>query len=188
MWDHTYEPHIHTHVFYTERTTYSCMRRYMRHELQDTNSKTRTPRHELHIHTHVFYTHFNVLVYPTHISKKKLKNEICVRYTRPLKKSLMCSIGWRKPIGCLNCRSVLAWEPLIIGLFCGKWPIKIRYPMGLRHPVHTFQWSHVFYAHFNENIHTFPCSHENFDSSKHWSLLQKSPTKERIFGKRALWS
>jgi len=28
-----------------------------------------------------------------------------------------------------------AKEPLIIGLFCGKWPIKIRHPMTLRHPV-----------------------------------------------------
>ena len=29
---------------------------------------------------------------------------------------------------CLN-------QPLIIGLFCRKWPIKIRHPMTLRHPV-----------------------------------------------------
>jgi len=27
-------------------------------------------------------------------------------------------------------------DPLIIGLFFGKWPTKIRHPMGLRHPVH----------------------------------------------------
>ena len=27
-----------------------------------------------------------------------------------------------------------AKQPLIIGLFCGKWPVKIRHPMGLRHP------------------------------------------------------
>ena len=26
-------------------------------------------------------------------------------------------------------------EPLIIGLFCGKWPMKIRHPMTLRHSV-----------------------------------------------------
>jgi len=26
-------------------------------------------------------------------------------------------------------------EPLIIGLFCGKSPIKIRHPIGLRNPV-----------------------------------------------------
>jgi len=53
------------------------------------------------------------------------------------------------------CRSFFAKEPLIIGLFCGKWPIQIicekwfadvhliyaiRHPMGLRHPVATFYW------------------------------------------------
>ena len=35
----------------------------------------------------------------------------------------------------LSCRSFVAKEPLIIGLFCGKWPGKIRHPMGLGHPV-----------------------------------------------------
>jgi len=31
--------------------------------------------------------------------------------------------------------SFFAKEPLIIGLFCGKWLIKISHPMRLRHPV-----------------------------------------------------
>jgi len=31
--------------------------------------------------------------------------------------------------------SLFAKEPLIIGLFCGKWPLKIRHPMGLHHPI-----------------------------------------------------
>jgi len=35
----------------------------------------------------------------------------------------------------LSCRSFFAKEPLIIGLFCRKWPLKIRHPMCLRHPV-----------------------------------------------------
>ena len=35
----------------------------------------------------------------------------------------------------LSCRSFSAKQPRIIGLFCGKWPIKIRHPMGLRHHV-----------------------------------------------------
>jgi len=43
--------------------------------------------------------------------------------------------GWSRPIDALSCRSLSAKEPLIIGLFCGKWPIKVRHPMGLRHPV-----------------------------------------------------
>jgi len=29
----------------------------------------------------------------------------------------------------------VAQKPLITGLFCGKWPMKIRHPMPLRHPV-----------------------------------------------------
>ena len=36
----------------------------------------------------------------------------------------------------LCCRSFFAKEPLILGLFCGKWPVQIRHPMGLCHPVH----------------------------------------------------
>jgi len=39
--------------------------------------------------------------------------------------------GWRRPIGCLS-RSFFKKEPLIPGLFCRKWHIKIRHPMGLR--------------------------------------------------------
>jgi len=41
------------------------------------------------------------------------------------------------PWDALSCMSFLAKEPLIIGLFCGKWPTKIRHPMTLRHPVRT---------------------------------------------------
>ena len=43
--------------------------------------------------------------------------------------------GWRRLMEAFSCRLFFAKEPLIIGLFCGKWPIKIRNPMGLRHPV-----------------------------------------------------
>jgi len=32
-------------------------------------------------------------------------------------------------------RSLSVKEPRIIGLFCGKWSVKIRHPMHLRHPV-----------------------------------------------------
>ena len=34
-----------------------------------------------------------------------------------------------------SCRSLSAKEPLLEGLFCGKWPVKtrIRHPTGLRH-------------------------------------------------------
>jgi len=35
----------------------------------------------------------------------------------------------------LSCRSFSAKRPLIIGLFCGKRPTKIKHLKGLRHPV-----------------------------------------------------
>jgi len=35
----------------------------------------------------------------------------------------------------LSRRSLSAKEPLIAGLFCGKWPTKIRHPMHLCHPI-----------------------------------------------------
>ena len=41
---------------------------------------------------------------------------------------------WRKCIECVSCWSLSAKEPLITGLFCGRWPIKIRHPMVLCYP------------------------------------------------------
>jgi len=62
------------------------------------------------------------------------------------------STGWRRLVGCLNLQ-VFFWakEPLIIGLFGGKWPIKIKHPMTPRHPVRrrvhvcgTARWLNVY--------------------------------------------
>jgi len=43
--------------------------------------------------------------------------------------------GGKDPQDALRCGSFFAKEPLIIGLFCGKCPMKIRHLMTLRHPV-----------------------------------------------------
>ena len=45
--------------------------------------------------------------------------------------------GWRRLTGGgnLKVQVIFAKEPLSIGLFCGKQPVKIRHPMGLRHSV-----------------------------------------------------
>jgi len=43
----------------------------------------------------------------------------------------------------LSCRSLSGKEPLIIGLFYGKRPIKIRHPTRHRHPVKTWGISGV---------------------------------------------
>jgi len=48
----------------------------------------------------------------------------------------------------LSCKSIFAKEPLIIGLFCGTWPIKIRHPMTPRHPV----WIYVWLLHIGGSI------------------------------------
>ena len=46
--------------------------------------------------------------------------------------------GGQDPQDALSCRFFFAKKPLIIGLFCGKWPVKIRHPMGLRHSVDAY--------------------------------------------------
>jgi len=50
--------------------------------------------------------------------------------------------GWRRPIACLKLRvsfrkraTNYRAQPLIIWLFCGKWPMKIGHPICLGHPV-----------------------------------------------------
>jgi len=53
------------------------------------------------------------------------------------------STGWTRPMGledASSCRSRLfsAKNQSNIGLFCGKWLVKIRHPMGIRHPVPWF--------------------------------------------------
>jgi len=44
----------------------------------------------------------------------------------------------------LSTRSFPAHEPLIIGLFCGKWSVKIRHSMSLRHPVRASRRASLF--------------------------------------------
>ena len=43
--------------------------------------------------------------------------------------------GWRRLKRCLKLQIIFPKEWRIVGLFCRKWPVKIRHPMGLRHPV-----------------------------------------------------
>jgi len=84
----------------------------------------------------------------------------------------MC-IGWRNTFlfmgqdtyDAVSRRSFSAKEPLIIRLFCGKWPIKIRHPMHLRHPVHTFllhfpvacTYTHVTFSRMRATSHLEMC-------------------------------
>ena len=52
-------------------------------------------------------------------------------------------MGGKDPQDALSCRSFFAKEPLIIGLFCGKWPMEIRHPMTLRHSVTETVYMHT---------------------------------------------
>jgi len=46
--------------------------------------------------------------------------------------------GGKDPQATTSCKSFSAKEPLIVGLFCGKSPIKIRHALGLYHPAPHF--------------------------------------------------
>jgi len=60
---------------------------------------------------------------------------------------------WRRPQqDAWSCTSLSAKEPLLIRLFCGKWPVRIRHPTGFRHRAcqltgfirqGSFDWSRV---------------------------------------------
>jgi len=43
--------------------------------------------------------------------------------------------GWRTPMGCLKLQVIFRKRATNYGALCGKRPVKIRHPMGLRHPV-----------------------------------------------------
>jgi len=66
--------------------------------------------------------------------------------------------GWQRPI---RCRLFFAKEPPIIRLFCGKWSINIRHPVGLRHAV---------VAAYHNELHT-PNSHALHTYTSH-GLIQ----------------
>ena len=53
-----------------------------------------------------------------------------------------------------------AKEPLITGLFCGKWPMKMRHPMGLRYLYHSWLslWRKMTYKDKARDLPTECCS------------------------------
>ena len=61
----------------------------------------------------------------------------------------MCVVMWEwqgseDSQDALSCRLFSAKEPLILGLFYGKRPVKIRHFMGLRHPIRCNAMMHVW--------------------------------------------
>jgi len=78
----------------------------------------------------------------------------------------------------LDCRSLSTKEPLNIGLFCGKWPTKIRHPTGLCHPVicvHVYDsyihLTHLYeirtHAHTRTRTHTHTHTHTRTHTHSH---------------------
>jgi len=129
--------------------------------------------------------------------------EWCTRFLRTC--SQPAGVKWRRCIRCLSCRSLSAKEPLIVELFCGKWPLKMKQPMDVRHPVFlshvTCEWVmahmkkswHMKMIHYSELVlhwGMFVHIHMRWlrlvGSIKHRSLLQKSPIKLTIFCERDL--
>jgi len=52
-----------------------------------------------------------------------------------LSSAFVLGTGWQRLRQCLNLQVILCKKATNSGLFCGKWPMKIRHPMTLRHPV-----------------------------------------------------
>jgi len=116
----------------------------------------------------------------------KMRFESCLKWMRRVSYEWgmtvtqinMTGTGWRRLIGSPKSQIIVHKEPLNIGLFCWKWPIKIRDPMSLRHPVYLVWTSHVTYmnepcptwmsldthewdmssiSHINESCYTHEC-------------------------------
>jgi len=63
-----------------------------------------------------------------HPKKYKKNKKCCAWYTWLFENNYWWIQGGEDSWDALSCRSFFAKEPLIIGLFCIKWPMKIRYP------------------------------------------------------------
>ena len=113
-------------------------------------------------------------------------------HNRWLLKHILSSLlvqGGEDPYDALNYRSFFAKEPLILRLFCGKWPVTISHSMTLCHPVghhysYTIIHTHIytqFYVYINLNLllpsHQWGCSGQ---WGTHWrsKMIRYSLPKE----------
>ena len=95
----------------------------------------------LWVMSHVWLSHVSSM----NISCLKYELVMCDIWATPFRRlqdlrvlsyvSLSQGTGWRRLIGSPKLQIISHNEPLNIGHFCGKWPIKIRDAMSLRHPV-----------------------------------------------------
>jgi len=148
-----------------ERDWYTRNRTHMRTHTH-TRSQTCT-----HTHIHTLFSHRHTLTHPhtsllSHPPQPYVyvydssKQEGCLLKKKKESPKRDWYTEGRRPIGWLKLQSFFAKEPLIIGLFCGKWPVNRRHSMCLRHPV--LDLSHT-------RIHTRSLTHT------HLSLTHTSP-------------
>jgi len=98
-------------ILFKEFVTTSCY-------IKGTHTHTHTHTHistRAHTHTHMHAR--------THAHLVRQRVNLCF---------YICKYIWKNA---LNYISFSAKDPLIVGLFCGKWPVKTRHPKHLHHPL-----------------------------------------------------
>ena len=96
---------------------------FAKRDLQIKTSNAFSPQGCMAPHVSMLYhtaLHSNVRTYRWYC----VVNRVASRLWRTCDKSMVQS--GENALDALSCRSLFAKEPLIIGLFCGKWPPKIR--------------------------------------------------------------
>jgi len=96
----------------------------------------------VHIYMYIYlYIYINIhmyrliYIYIFIVSSFMYTKNVFTYLKSPLLLLLILLQGDEEACTALSCRSCSAKEPQIIGLFCGKRPIKIRHPLPFRHPV-----------------------------------------------------
>jgi len=133
--------HTHTHT-HTQIHTHTHT-----HTHPHTHTHTRTHAHT-HTHTHArARAHTHTHTHTWHVEQYVFDLPVCSQIP------MLVLQGGEDPVDALNCRSFFTKRPLIIGLFCGKWPLTIRHPMGRRHPVPTCDAHHSLSINVMRTIH-----------------------------------
>jgi len=84
--------------------------------------------------SHMWKSHITHMQKSCHIYEGVLLHIWMCSMTPSYVRHDLCT-GWRRFKDPLSCRSFSTKDPLDLGHFCGKWRIKTRDPMSLRHPV-----------------------------------------------------
>jgi len=75
--------------------------------------------------------------------------------------------GGDDALDAVSCRSLSAKGLLIVGLFCGKWLVKTRHPLHLRHPVLVAKWMDDSYTRLKQSCYIWLSHVTNVKASCH---------------------